>query len=92
MRNKHFRTWIVVRKQQKLENETQKLYELEMARNTEKRNKRETHLVGLGKWRETVKNVKNEKCTLQDQDCGEKTEKHGKCYTHTVGPGIWQEN
>ena len=29
MRNKHFRTLIVARKLQKLENETQKLYDLE---------------------------------------------------------------
>ena len=49
-----------------------------MARNTEKCGKLETHTVGPGKGRETVKNMKNEKCTLQEEDCGEKTEKHGK--------------
>ena len=39
---------------------------------------RETHTVGRGIWRETVKDVKYEKYTLQDLDFGEKTEKHGK--------------
>ena len=35
-----------------------------MARNTKKRENRETHMVGHGIGRDTVKNVKNEKCTL----------------------------
>ena len=48
------------------------------AKNTEKRAKCETHTVGPGIWRETVKNVKYEKYTLQDLDYGEKTEKRGK--------------
>ena len=30
--------------------------------------------VGLGIWREMVKNMKNEKYTLQDLDYGDKTE------------------
>jgi hypothetical protein len=57
-----------------------------MARNTEKGLKRETHIVGLGICRETVKNMKNEKYTLGDMDYGEKTEKtwkmrHKHCMT-----------
>ena len=49
-----------------------------MLRNTEKREKQETHFVVPGIWRETLKNVKNEKCTLQDMEYSEKTEKSGK--------------
>ena len=49
-------------------------------------------MVGLGIWRETLKNVQNEKHTLKDLDYGEKTGKRGKCDTHTVGHGICREN
>ena len=35
-----------------------------MARNTEKREKFEIHIVGPEIWRETVKNMKNEKYTV----------------------------
>ena len=46
-----------------------------MARNTEKRSKRETHTISPKICQEKVKNVNNEKYTLQDLDYGEKTEK-----------------
>ena len=46
-----------------------------MARNTEKPSKRETHTISPKKCQEKVKNVNNEKYTLQDLDYGEKTEK-----------------
>ena len=49
-----------------------------MARNTEKRGKRETHTVGREIWRETLKNVENKTQTLYDLEYGEKTENHGK--------------
>ena len=43
-----------------------------MARNTEKRAKWETHSVGSGIWLETVKNVKYKKYTLCDLDLARK--------------------
>ena len=39
---------------------------------------RNTHTIGTGIWRETLKNMKYEKFTLCDLDFGEKTEKRGK--------------
>ena len=39
-----------------------------MARNTEKPSKRETHTISTKKCQEKVKNVNNEKYTLQDLD------------------------
>jgi hypothetical protein len=32
-------------------------------------------MVGIGIWRETLKNEKNDKCTLQDMTYGENTDK-----------------
>ena len=62
-----------------------------MARNTEKRAKSETHTAGPGMWWETVKYVKYVKYTLCDLDLGEKTAKQGKRDTINVWPGIWRE-
>ena len=49
-----------------------------MARNTEKRGKREMHTVGPGIWLQKLKNMENKKWTLQYLEYGERTEKHGK--------------
>ena len=42
-------------------NETRTLQDLEYGGKTDKREKRETHMVGPGIWQETLKNVKNVK-------------------------------
>ena len=55
-----------------------------MGRNTEKREKCETHTLGPGIGQETLKNEENQKCTLQDLDYGEKTEKFLKNDIHTL--------
>ena len=55
-----------------------------MARNIEKRAKRETHTVGPGLCQRTVKYVQNEKCTIQDLEYGNKTEKRGKRDANTL--------
>jgi hypothetical protein len=49
----------------------------------------ETHTIGPGIWRETLKNVKNEKCTLYELEYGKKTEKEEKCEKPLVETGIW---
>ena len=36
------------------------------------------HKVGLGVWRETLKNMENAKGTPQELEYGQKTENHGK--------------
>ena len=60
-----------------------------MAKNTEKRGKWETHTVISALWCETVKKVQNEKFTLFDLEYGKKiTEEHGKWETHTVKSGL----
>ena len=51
-------------KQKNGEKETQTLFQLDYGEKTEKRGRGETHMVGLGIWRETLKNVQNEKLTL----------------------------
>ena len=55
-----------------------------MARNIEKREKLETHIIGCGIWREIVKNLKNEKYTMQDMEYCEKIEKLGKLDLNTM--------
>ena len=55
-----------------------------MARNIEKREKLETHIIGCGIWREIVKNLKNEKYTMQDIENCEKIEKLGKLDLNTM--------
>ena len=62
-----------------------------MAKNTEKRGKWETHTVRPGLSCETLKKVQNEKCTLFDLEYGKNTEKHGTWEMHTVGSGIWKK-
>ena len=47
-------------------------------------------MLGIGIWRETLKNEKNDKCTLQDMTYGENTDKQ-KWKIHMVGTGIWRE-
>ena len=49
-----------------------------MARNTEKPSKRETHTISPKICQEIVKHLNNEKYTPQDLNHGEKTEKCGK--------------
>ena len=49
-----------------------------LAINSDKREKSETHIVRPGIWRETVKNVINEKYTQNELEYGEKIEKLGK--------------
>ena len=48
---------------------------LEYGNKTDKCGKRESHMVGTGIWRETLKIEKNDKCTLQDMTYGENTDK-----------------
>ena len=50
MRHTHCRTWNMARKLKKVEKKTQRVYYLNMARNTEKGGKSETNTVGLGLW------------------------------------------
>ena len=50
MRNSHCRTWNMARKLKKVEKETKTLYDLNMARNTEKHGKSEMNTVGPGLW------------------------------------------
>ena len=50
MRHTHCRTWNMARKLKKEEKKTQRVYYLNMARNTEKGGKSETNTVGLGLW------------------------------------------
>ena len=52
MRNAHCRTWIMVRKLTNKENEKHTLRNSNMARKSEKREKREIHNVGPGIWQE----------------------------------------
>ena len=58
------KTRVTATKQKNVEKETQKLFQLDHGEKTEKRGRREPHMVGLGIWRETLKNVQNEKLTL----------------------------
>ena len=51
-------------KQKNVEKETQTQFQLDYGEKTEKRGRREPHMVGLGIWRGTLKNVQNEKLTL----------------------------
>ena len=62
MTNAHCRTWNMVRKMKNVENETQKLFDLEQGKKNTKLGKREKHTVGPGIGRETLKKLKNEKC------------------------------
>ena len=74
-RQKHCFSWIMARKLKNVEDEKLTGKTNNMARNTEKPSKRETHTISPKKCQEKVKNVNNEKYTLQDLDYGEKTEK-----------------
>ena len=65
----------MARKLKNVENETQTVQDLNMARNTKKLGKGEIHTLGNGVWQKTLKNMKNEKHKLKDQDYGEETEK-----------------
>ena len=65
----------MARKLKNVENETQTVQDLNMARNTKKLGKGEIHTQGNGVWRKKLKNMKNEKHKLKDQDYGEETEK-----------------
>ena len=51
IRNALFRTWNKDRNQKNVENEKQTLFDLDMARNTQKRGKLEMNIVGPGLWR-----------------------------------------
>ena len=56
--------------------------------------KRETHKVGPGIWRETLKmwKMRNTPCRILNMARKPKNvEKETHTHTHTVGPGIWQE-
>ena len=57
-------TWIWLEKWENHENETHIMSDLEYGNKTDKWGKRESHMVGTGIWRETLKNEKNDKCTL----------------------------
>ena len=65
----------MARKLKNVENETQTVQDLNVARNTKKLGKGEIHTLGNGVWQKTLKNMKNEKHKLKDQDYGEETEK-----------------
>ena len=78
MRHTHCRTWIMGRKLKNIKNESKTLQYREYRVKTDKRGKRETHMLTPGILQETLKNVQNEKHTLQDLEYGEKTEKRGK--------------
>ena len=78
MRNTHYRNLNMLRKLTNEENEKSMAGYGIRRKIWKNLQNRETHTVGPGIWRETVKDVKYEKYTLQDLDFGEKTEKHGK--------------
>ena len=65
-------TWNMARNTEKWENEKCTPQDLEYGDKTEKRGKRETHMVGHEIWGERVKNAQDVKQTLQDQEYGEK--------------------
>ena len=90
-RHKHCFSWIMARKLKNVEDEKLTGKTNNMARNTEKPSKRETHTISPKKCQEKVKNVNNEKCTLSYLVYGYKNAKCGKCEKYTVGPGIWRE-
>ena len=58
------KTRVTATKQKNVEKETQKLFQLDYGEKTEKHGRRQTHMLGLVIWRETLKNVQNEKLTL----------------------------
>ena len=58
------RTWVTATKQKNVEKESQKLFQVDYGEGIETRGRRQTHMVGLVIWRETLKNVQNEKLTL----------------------------
>jgi len=51
-------------KQKNVEKETQTQFQLDYGEKTEKRGRGKTHMVGLGIWREILKNVQKLKLTL----------------------------
>ena len=53
----------MARKLTNKKNDRLKQQDLDYGKNTEKRGKGDTHMVGHGIWLGTVKNVKKEKCT-----------------------------
>ena len=67
------------------------MQDLEYDEKSEDHGERETHTVGYGIWRETVKKLKNETQTLFHLEYGEKPSKTCKMRIHSVGPGLWQE-
>ena len=63
--------------------------------NTDKQ-KRELHMVGTKKWRETLKNLKKNKCTLNELEYGQKSEKtmkmrHTQCRTWNMAIKLTNE-
>ena len=58
------RTWVMATKQKNVEKETQTQFQLDYGEKTEKRGRGKTHMVGLGIWREILKNVQKLKLTL----------------------------
>ena len=60
-------------KQKNVEKETQTQFQLDYGEKTEKRGRGETHMVGLGIWRETLKKPsKRETHTISPKICQEK--------------------
>ena len=55
-----------------MEKENHTLQDQQYGKNTDKRGKSETHMVGPGIWLETMKNMQNEKHTLYNLEYVEK--------------------
>ena len=72
-----------------IENEKQTLRQRNMSRNTEKRAKWETHIVGPAIWWETLKKVKIREMYTVGLEMWRKNDQKGKWETPIVGPGIW---
>ena len=63
-----------------------------MARNHEKREKREIQTVGPGKWQENRKTWKMRHKHCMTWNMARNPEKRRKREMHFVGPRVWQEN
>ena len=74
----------MVRNNGNVENEKHTLQDPEYGKKPEKRGKGDTHVVGHGIWRETLKNLEKEKCKNQEIKYAKNPE---KCEMHTVGAG-----
>ena len=80
------------KKKKNMENETQRLYDLEYGEKHSKTWKMRNAHCRNQNMEGKLKNLENETQTLFDLEYGEKQYKCGKLEMHTVGTGVWLEN